>query len=53
MEETASKELVIFSRDLWMWYLERNVYLTAVNLPGELDRKLNAVIFQEGPLYFS
>ena len=62
MGGTASKELVILTRDLWMWCLERNTHITAVHLPGVLntiantesremldrtDRKLNAMIFQQ------
>ena len=59
---TASKELVTLTRDLWMWYLEGNIHITAVHLLGVLntiadtesremldrtDWKLNHVIFQE------
>ena len=59
---TASKELVILTRDLWMWCLERNIHIAAVHLPGVLntvadtesrqmldrtDWKLNPVIFQK------
>ena len=59
---TASKELVILMRNLWMWCLERNIHIVAVHLPGVLntvadtesrqmlDRtawKLNSVIFQK------
>ena len=59
---TASKELVILMRNLWMWCLERNIHIVAVHLPGVLntvadtesrqmldrtDWKLNSVIFQK------
>ena len=59
---TASKELVMLTRDLWMWCLERNIHITAVHLPGVLntiadtesremldrtDWKLNPMIFQK------
>jgi len=58
---TASRELVILTRDLWMWSLERNIHITAVHLPGVLntiadtdsrqmldrtDWNLNPMIFQ-------
>jgi len=58
---TASRELVTLTRDLWMWCLERNIYITAQHLPGaqnttadaesrslkdRADWKLNPVIFQ-------
>ena len=59
---TDSKELVILTRDLWMWCLERNIHIAAVHLPGVLntiadtesrqmldrtDWKLNPVMFQK------
>ena len=59
---TASKELVLLTRDLWMWCLERNIHITAVHLPGVMntiadtetrvmrdrtDWKLNSLIFQK------
>jgi len=59
---TDSKELVMLTRDLWIWCLERNIYITAVHLPGVLntianaesreildktDWKLNPMIFQK------
>jgi len=34
---TASKELVMLTRYLWMWYLERNIHIIAVHLPGVLN----------------
>ena len=34
---TASKELVLLTRDLWMWCLERNFHITAVHLPGVMN----------------
>ena len=34
---TASKELVILTRDLWMWCLERNIHIAPVHLPGVLN----------------
>ena len=59
---TASRELVTLTRDLWMWYLEWNIHITAQHLPGvqntiadaesqsckdRTDWKLNPVIFQK------
>ncbi|XP_065902413.1 uncharacterized protein [Dysidea avara] len=59
---TVSRELVMLTRNLWMWCLERNIHITAVHLPGALntiadtesremldrtDWKLNPVIFQK------
>jgi len=59
---TASRELVIHTRDLWMWCLGRNIHITAQHLPGDqniaadmesqsardrTDWKLNPVIFQK------
>ena len=59
---TVSRELVMLTRDLWMWCLERNIHIAAVHLPGVLntiadtesqemldrtDWKLTPVIFQE------
>jgi len=38
---TASKELVMLTRDLWMWCLERNIHITAVHLPGVLNTIAN------------
>ena len=58
---TVSKELVILTKDLWMWCLERNIHITAQHLPGaqntiadaesrssvdRTDWKLNPAIFQ-------
>ena len=34
---TASKELVIITRDLWMWCLERDIHIAEVHLPGVLN----------------
>ena len=34
---TASRELVMLARDLWMWCLERNIHIAAVHLPGVLN----------------
>lgn len=57
---TVSKELVDLAKNLWMWYLERNIHTTAQHLPGvqneiadaesqtmidRSDWKLNPVIF--------
>ena len=34
---TVSRELVMLTRDLWMWCLERNIHIAAVHLPGVLN----------------
>ena len=62
MGGTASKELVILTREQWVWCLERSIHITAVHLPGVLntiantesremldrtDWKLNPMIFQK------
>ena len=36
---TASKELVLLTQDLWMWFLEKNIHITAVHLPGIINTK--------------
>ena len=58
---TVSSDLVSLAKNLWLWCLERNIYITAQHLPGVLneiadaesrtmrdrmDWKLNPVIFQ-------
>ena len=34
---TVSKELVSLTRDLWMWYLKRNIHIQAQYLPGVMN----------------
>ena len=61
-QQPASRELVMLTRDPWMWLLERNIHIAAMHLPGVLntitnieswemldrtDWKLNPVIFQK------
>ena len=38
---TASKKLVLLTRDLWMWCLERNIHITAVHLPWIMNAIAN------------
>jgi hypothetical protein len=35
---TVSKELVALTRELWMWFLERNIHIEAQHLPGLLNQ---------------
>ena len=35
---TISKDLIVLTRDLWMWCLERNIHIQAQYLPGVMNQ---------------
>lgn len=37
MGGTVSKELIILTRSLWMWWLEQNIQVVAQHLPGSVN----------------
>ncbi len=39
---TVSPELVRLDKDLWMWCLDRNIHITAQDLPGKLNEIADA-----------
>ena len=37
-----SPRLIALDRDLWMWFLERNIHIIAQHLPGKLNQEADA-----------
>ena len=37
MGGTISEHLAQLARDLWMWYLQRDIHMVAQHLPGEMN----------------